>query len=398
MAQNMVEKTIKDFIHDNEEFMIEFRREMHRFPELSFEEVETTKKVAEKLEEWGISFRLTEPTGIIAEIKGDKPGRTVALRADMDALSVQELSDELEYRSLTEGKMHAGGHDSHTAMLLAAAKALNTVKEDISGTVRLLFQPAEEIAAGAKKMIEQGAIEGVDNVFGIHIWSLGPVGKVSCTPGPSFAAADIFNIHFQGKGGHAATPHLTIDTAVIAGQYIADVQSIVSRKIDPMKSAVVTIGKVQIGQRFNVIAEDAFLEGTVRTFDNEVRQTVEDNMRKYAEALAEANGATVTFEYIRMTEPVNNEERTAALVQKVARDSFGEENVYNEPPTMGGEDFGYFMKECKGAFALVGAANEEKGALWPHHHGRFNIDEDAMVVGAELYAQYALAYLNQDEF
>lgn len=398
MAQNTIETNIKNFIRDNEEFMIAFRREMHRFPELSFEEVETTKKVAEKLEAWGIPFRLAEPTGVIAEIKGGKPGKTVALRADMDALSVQELSDSLEYRSSFEGKMHACGHDSHTAMLLAAAKALNAVKEEIPGTVRLLFQPAEEIAEGAKKMMEQGAVEGVDNVFGIHIWSQGPAGKVSCTPGPSFAAADIFKIHFKGKGGHAATPHLTIDAAVIAGQYIADVQSVVSRKIDPLKSAVVTIGKAEIGQRFNVIAEDAYLEGTVRTFDNEVRQTVEDCMRKYAEALAEANSATVKFEYIRMTEPVNNEERTAELVQKVARESFGEDHVYNEPPTMGGEDFGYFMAACTGAFALVGAGNEEKDTLWPHHHGRFNIDEDAMVVGAELYAQYALAYLNQDEF
>lgn len=398
MAQNTIETTIKDFIRDNEELMIAFRRELHRFPELSFEEVETTKKVAEKLEAWGIPFRLTEPTGIIAEIKGGKPGKTVALRADMDALSVQELSDELEYRSSFEGKMHACGHDSHTAMLLAAAKALNKVKDEIPGTVRLLFQPAEEIAEGAKKMIEQGAIEGIDNVFGIHIWSQGPAGKVSCTPGPSFAAADIFKIHFQGKGGHAATPHLTIDAAVIAGQYISNVQSIVSRKIDPMKSAVVTIGKAKIGQRFNVIAEDAFLEGTVRTFDNEVRQTVEDNMRKFAESLAEANGATVKFEYVRMTEPVNNEEKSAKLVQKVAVDSFGEEGVYNEPPTMGGEDFGYFMAECSGAFALVGAGSEDKDTLWPHHHGRFNIDEDAMIIGAELYAQYALAYLSQEEF
>lgn len=247
-------------------------------------------------------------------------------------------------------------------------------------------------------MIEQGAIEGIDNVFGIHIWSQGPAGKVSCTPGPSFAAADIFKVHFKGKGGHAATPHLTVDAAVIAGQYIADVQSIVSRKIDPLKSAVVTIGKAEIGQRFNVIAEDAVMEGTVRTFDNDVRQTVEDTLRSYAEALAEANGATVDFEYTRMTEPVNNEEKTAKLVQKVAVDSFGEDGIYNEPPTMGGEDFGYFMAECTGAFALVGSGNPEKDSEWPHHHGRFNIDEDAMIVGAELYAQYALAYLKQDEF
>ncbi|MGP6140191.1 MULTISPECIES: M20 metallopeptidase family protein [unclassified Jeotgalibaca] len=398
MVQNAIETTIKEFLHENEELMIAFRRDLHRFPELSFEEVETTRKVAEKLDAWGVSYRLTEPTGLIAEIVGGKPGKTVALRADMDALSVQELSDDLEYRSTTEGKMHACGHDAHTSMLLAATKALNSVREHIPGTVRLLFQPAEEIAEGAKKMIEQGAIDGIDNVFGIHIWAQGPAGKVSCPVGPSFAAADIFKVHFKGKGGHAATPHLTIDAAVIAGQFITDVQSIVSRKVDPLKPAVVTIGKATIGQRFNVIAEDAYMEGTVRTFHNDIRQTIEDTLRAYAVALAEANGATVEFEYIRMTEPVVNEERTAHLVQRVAEDAFGRNNLYSEPPTMGAEDFGYYMAECTGAFALVGAGNEEKGTTWPHHHGRFNVDEEAMIVGAELYAQYALAYLSQDEF
>lgn len=398
MAQNTIQTTIKQFIHQNEELMIAFRRDLHQYPELSFEEVETTKKVAEKLAAWGIPYRLTEPTGLIAEVQGAKPGKTVGLRADMDALSVQELSDQLEYRSTFEGKMHACGHDAHTSMLLAAAKAVNSVKDDFAGTVRFIFQPAEEIAQGAKKQIEQGAAEGLDNVFGIHIWSQGPAGKVSCTPGPSFAAADIFKVHFIGKGGHAATPHLTVDAAVIAGQFITNAQAIVSRKIDPMKSAVVTIGKAEIGQRFNVIAEDAVLEGTVRTFDNDVRQTVEDTLKKYAEGLAEANDAKVVFEYTRMTEPVNNEEKSAQLVQQVSRDAFGEDGVYHEPPTMGGEDFGFFMAKCTGAFALVGAGTEEKDTTWPHHHGRFNVDEDALVVGAELYAQYALAYLSQDEF
>lgn len=398
MAQNTIETTMKDFLQQNEALMIAFRRDLHRFPELSFEEVETTRKVAEKLDEWDVQYRLTEPTGLIAEIVGGRPGKTVALRADMDALSVQELSENLEYRSTSDGKMHACGHDAHTAMLLAALKALNNVKEDIPGTVRFIFQPAEEIAEGANKMIEQGAIENVDNVFGIHIWAQGPSGKVSCPVGPSFAAADMFKVHFTGKGGHAATPHLTIDAAVIAGQFIANVQSVVSRKVDPLKPAVVTIGKATMGQRFNVIAEDAYMEGTVRTFDNEVRQIVEDSLRAYAEALATANGATVKFEYTRMTEPVVNEEKTAMLVQRVAENTFGKANTYVEPPTMGAEDFGFYMAKATGAFALVGAGTEENGTTWPHHHGRFNVDEEALLVGAELYAQYALAYLSQDEF
>lgn len=398
MAQNKVEATIKEFIHANEELMVAFRRDLHKHPELSFEEVETTKKVAEKLEAWGVSYRLTEPTGLIAEIKGGKAGKTVALRADMDALSVQELTDDLEYRSTIEGKMHACGHDSHTSMLLAAVKALNNIKEEIPGTVRLIFQPAEEIAQGAAKLIEQGAVEGIDNVFGIHIWSQIPSGKVSCPPGPSFAAADMVNIHFKGKGGHAAMPHDTVDAAVTASQFIADVQSIISRKVNPMQPAVFTIGKADMGQRFNVVAEDAFLEGTVRTFDNDTRQIVEDSISQYAEHIAAANGATVEVEYTRMTEPVVNEEKTAQLVSQTAEKAFGKESLYSEPPTMGAEDFGAYMQESTGAFALVGSGNPEKDTEWAHHHGRFNIDEDAMIVGAELYANYALAYLNQDEF
>lgn len=398
MAQNKVETTIKEFIHANEELMIAFRRDLHKHPELSFEEVETTKKVAEKLDAWGVSYRLTEPTGLIAEIKGGKPGKTVALRADMDALSVQELTDDLEYKSTIEGKMHACGHDSHTSMLLAAVKAVNNIKDEIPGTVRLIFQPAEEIAQGAAKLIEQGAVEGVDNVFGIHIWSQTPSGKISCPPGPSFAAADLVNIHFKGKGGHAAIPHDTVDAAVTASQFMADVQSIISRKVNPMQPAVFTIGKVDIGQRFNVVAEDAFLEGTVRTFDNDTRQIVEDSIKQYAEHIAAANGATAEVEYIRMTEPVVNEEKSAQLVNQTVEESFGKDSIYNEPPTMGAEDFGAYMQESTGAFALVGSGNPEKDTEWAHHHGRFNIDEDAMIVGAELYANYALAYLNQDEF
>ncbi|WP_236005967.1 amidohydrolase [Desemzia sp. RIT 804] len=399
MSQDTITLTspVKELIASKEKEMIAFRRHLHANPEVSLEEFETTKTIAAKLDELDISYRLTKPTGVIAEIKGARPGKTVLLRADMDALSVQQLN-EVDYKSVEEGKMHACGHDAHVSMLMNAAYALNEVKDTFEGTVRLVFQPAEEIAEGAKLMVEQGAVDGVDNAFGIHIWAPGKVGTVSCPAGPSFAAADIVKVDFVGSGGHAAQPHLNIDAAIMASQYVANVQSIVSRVVDPMQPAVVTLGKMEVGTRFNVIAENAHIEGTVRTFDPATRDKVEECIKHYAEEIARMYGGKASVEYQRMTEPVNNEERTANLVQEVAAQAFGETAVDNCPPTMGGEDFGYYMLQIPGAFATVGSGNPDKDTCWPHHSGRFNVDEEALKVGAELYAQYALAYLAQDQF
>ena len=280
-------------------------------------------------------------------------------------------------------------------MLLIAAKVLNENKENLSGNVRLIFQPAEETAAGAKAMVEQGAVEGVDNVFGIHIWSQMPTKKVSCYPGPSFASADIFTVTFKGRGGHGAMPHDTIDAAVIASSFVMNVQSVVSRTIDPLQPAVVTVGKMVVGTRFNVIAENAVIEGTVRCFDASTRDHIEKQLQIYAENVASIYGATAKVEYIRGTQPVINGEESAKLVQQVATEAFGEEAVYYEKPTMGGEDFSFYLDEVPGSFALVGSGNPEKDTEWAHHHGKFNVDEDALVTGAELYAQYAWAYLNK---
>ena len=231
--------------------------------------MKTTAFVCAYLDELGISYRKTEPTGVIAEIKGAASGKTVALRGDMDALSVEQLNTHVPYASKIEGKMHACGHDAHTSMLLIAAKALSDVKDELPGNVRLLFQPAEEIAQGAKAMVDQGAMDGVDNVFGIHIWSQIPTHKVSCPPGPSFAAADIFKVHFTGKGGHGAIPQDCIDAALVASSFVMNVQTVVSRTIDPQQAAVLTVGKMEVGTRFNIIAENALIEGTVRTFNQD---------------------------------------------------------------------------------------------------------------------------------
>ncbi len=391
----MINQKIKEAITNYSDELTALRRKLHSEPELSFEEVKTTAFVCAYLDELGISYRKTEPTGVIAEIKGALPGETVALRGDMDALSVEQLNTHVPYASKTDGKMHACGHDAHTSMLLIAAKALSEVKDELPGNVRLLFQPAEEIAQGAKAMVDQGAMDGVDNVFGIHIWSQMPTHKVSCPPGPSFAAADIFKVRFTGKGGHGAIPQDCIDATLVASSFVMNVQTVVSRTIDPQQAAVLTVGKMEVGTRFNVIAENALIEGTVRTFNQDVRNHIEKSISQYAKSVADMYGAKAEVEYIRGTQPVVNDEESANLVQQVAAEAFGPDVVFDEKPTMGAEDFSFFLDKAPGSFALVGSGNPEKDTEWSHHHGNFDIDEDALTTGAELYAQYAWAYLNK---
>lgn len=394
----MINASLTKLISEYNLSMIEFRRDLHRYPELPFEEVRTTAKIAEELDRVGIPYQLTNPTGIIAEIKGGKPGKTILLRADIDALPVQELSQHIDYKSTIDGKMHACGHDSHTAMLLTAAKALNAIKSDIPGNVRLVFQPAEEIAQGAKAMINQGVLNGIDNVFGMHIWSKTPANKISCVTGPSFASADLFTVRFKGKGGHGSMPHDTVDAVMVASAFVMNVQAIVAREIDPLEPAVVTIGRMEVGTRFNVIAENAVLEGTVRCFNIEVREQIVSAITRYAHQVADMYRATAEVDYVYGTLPVINEKNSAELAQSIISQAFGDASLYNERPTTGGEDFSYYIENIPGAFALLGAGNPQKNTQWAHHHGCFNIDEDVMAKGAELYAQYAWAYLNQHQF
>lgn len=394
----MINKEITAVIQTHTQSMTDLRRELHRYPELPFEEVKTTARIAQELDKIGIPYRLTEPTGLIAELKGAQTGKTILLRADIDALPVQELNDKIDYKSTINGKMHACGHDSHTAMLLTAAKALYTIKGQLVGNIRFVFQPAEEIAQGAKSMIKQGVMQGVDNVFGMHIWSQTPVNKVSCNVGPSFASADLLTVRFKGRGGHGSMPHDTVDAVMVASAFVMNVQAIVAREIDPLEPAVVTIGRMEVGTRFNVIAENAVLEGTVRCFNTAVREKIEAAIRRYADQVAAMYRAKAEVEYVYGTLPVINEARSALLAQSVIKEAFGDDFLFAERPTTGGEDFSYYTEHAPGAFALVGSGNPAKDSQWAHHHGCFNIDEDAMTTGAELYAQYAWAYLNQQAF
>ncbi|MBC2284983.1 amidohydrolase [Listeria booriae] len=389
---------LKREVKRNEERMIAFRRDLHRHPELSWQEIRTTNRVVEELGRIGLECRRMEPTGVVAELVGGKPGKTVALRADMDALPVMELSEALAYKSESDGKMHACGHDAHTAMLLNAAEALVSVKDELCGTVRFIFQPAEEITEGAEAMIEQGVMTGVDNVFGIHIWSQMPMNTISCNVGPVFASADVVEVHFTGRGGHGAMPHACVDASVVASAFVMGAQAIVSRETDPLEPAVFTVGRMDVGTRYNVIAEHAVLEGTVRAFNPQVREKMEQAIRRHAEHVAATYGATVDVTYRYGTHAVINEADSAMLAQRVVTDSFGRGVLFSDRPTTAGEDFSYYLQDTPGCFALVGSGNGEKDTEWAHHHGRFNVDEDAMILGAELYAQYAFAYLTENPF
>lgn len=394
----MINPVITAIIAREEQATIDFRRDLHAHPELPWEERRTTDRVVAELENIGIACRRTAPTGVIADITGSKPGKTVALRADMDALPVHELNDRLSYKSLTAGKMHACGHDSHTAMLLTAARALYEVREQMAGNVRLIFQPAEEIAEGAKAMIAQGALDNVDNIFGMHIWSGSPSGKISCNVGSSFASADLLKVTFRGRGGHGSMPEACIDAAVVASAFVMNLQAIVARETSPLDSAVVSIGRMDVGTRFNVIAENALLDGTVRCFSIETRRRLEAAITRYAQHTAAMYGASVDVDYCYGTLPVINEERSALLAQSTIRETFGDDVLFSEKPTTGGEDFSFYLQDIPGCFALLGSGNKAKGSDYAHHHGCFNIDEQVMKTGAGLYAQYAWRYLHQDRF
>lgn len=390
----MISETVTALIKQSVDEMIAFRRDLHRHPELPWQEFRTTDKIAEQLDKIGIAYRKTTPTGIIADIRGGTAGKTILLRADIDALPVQELNDTIDYTSTTRGKMHACGHDTHTAMLLTAANALYQMRSQLCGNVRLVFQPAEEVAQGAKSMIEQGVLDGVDAAFGMHVWPKMPVGKVSCVEGLSFAASDLITIKFKGRGGHGSMPHDTVDAVMVASAFVMNVQAIVSREISPLEPAVVTIGKMDVGTRCNVIAENAILEGTVRCFNSTTRSKIEAAIRRYANQVAAMYRAAAEVDYVYGPSPVINDANSAKLAQQVIVQAFGDDALYFEQPTTGGEDFCFYLEKRPGAFALVGSGNAEKDTCWPLHHGCFNVDEDAMRMGAELYAQYAFAYLN----
>ena len=385
---------VRDITKKYKDYIIEKRRYFHMNPEPSFNEYDTSKVVQEELTKIGIPFEIFAKTGIIATIKGQNPGKTVLLRADMDALEVCEKNN-VSYRSQKEGLMHACGHDGHIAMLLGAAHVLNEIKNDISGEIKLLFQPAEEIAKGAKAMIEESKIiDSIDAAFAIHLWQGIPVGKISLESGARMAAADLFSIKVKGKSGHGSMPHETIDAVVVASAIVMNLQHLVSRNTNPLDTLVVTVGKLTAGTRHNIIAGEALLEGTIRSFSDEVWKKVPEQIERVVKNTAAAYNAEAEIDLVRATPPLVNNQDISDILKASAEKLYGEEVVTKYEKTPGGEDFAYFTQAVPGALAFVGIRNDEKGINSPHHNETFDMDEEALEMGANLYAQFAIDFLN----
>lgn len=385
---------VRDITKKYKDYIIEKRRYFHMNPEPSFNEYDTSKVVQEELTKIGIPFEIFAKTGIIATIKGQNPGKTVLLRADMDALEVCEKNN-VSYRSQKEGLMHACGHDGHIAMLLGAAHVLNEIKNDISGEIKLLFQPAEEIAKGAKAMIEESKIiDSIDAAFAIHLWQGVPVAKISLESGARMAAADLFSIKVKGKSGHGSMPHETIDAVVVASAIVMNLQHLVSRNTNPLDTLVVTVGKLTAGTRHNIIAGEALLEGTIRSFSDEVWKKIPEQIERVVKNTAAAYNAEAEIDLVRATPPLVNNQDISDILKASAEKLYGEEVVTKYEKTPGGEDFAYFTQAVPGALAFVGIRNDEKGINSPHHNETFDMDEEALEMGANLYAQFAIDFLN----
>jgi len=375
--------------------MVEMRRHFHQYPELSFHEHKTAGAIAEHLAALGIEVRTNiGGNGVVGLIKGETPGKTAAIRADFDALPLQDEKD-VPYKSKVPGVMHACGHDAHTSVLLGIAKALAEHKHELKGNVLLIHQHAEEVApGGAKPMIEAGCLEGVDAIFGTHIWSSVPVGKIGYKSGPIMAAADKFVLKILGKGGHGSAPHETVDPIAIGTSVVQQLQQIVSRKIDPLKSAVLTVATFQAGTAFNIIPDTATIAGTVRTFEREIQDAIIYHMEKIIKGICEENGASYEFSYEKGYPAVINHPAETDLLVKNAAAVIGAENVIETAPVMGGEDFAYYLERIPGTFFFTGAGNSEIGADYPHHHPKFDIDERSMLIAAKVLVASVLDYLD----
>ena len=337
-------KDINETLNNSYNDVVSWRRFMHQCPELSFKEAKTAEYIKEKLLSFGLEVKTNiGGHGLIGILEGDHPGKTIALRADFDALPIHD-EKEVSYKSQNPGVMHACGHDGHTAALLGTAKALSQFREQIKGKIIFIFQPAEETPpGGAKFMIEDGVLDGVDYVFGAHLDSQMPLGKISVGEGYQMAAVDKFAIHIQGKGGHGARPQDAVDSIVIGSEIVSSLQKIVSRGVNPLQSAVVTIGVFQSGSAFNVIADKATLEGTVRTFDGDIRKQVEKQIYSIVEGITSAFGATYSIDYLNGYPALYNHPEETETVRTLLAEQFSEENILEMEPTMGAEDFSYFF-------------------------------------------------------
>ena len=388
---------IKEKAENIKDYIIEMRRHFHQNPELSLEEFETTKKIVNELEKMGIEVSTFKDglTGCIGTIKGAKEGKTLLLRADIDALSVHEKTN-LEFASRVDGKMHACGHDCHAAMLLGVAKILSEMKDKFSGNIKLFFQAAEEIGLGAKLSIEQGVMDNVDACYGVHVTPRFESPKINMQYGERMAATDVFKLTVEGTSSHGSSPHLGHDAIVASAAIITALQTIVSRINNPLKPAVVTIGTIKGGQRFNIIANEVIMEGNVRTFDEIFRKEIETHIREIAESVAKAHSCTAKLEYRYGTGVVLNKDKNLVdIAQNAVKKLYGEDSLVEMEKITGGEDFSLLMEKAPGIFGYIGTRNTKvTGSEKINHHECFTVDEDALIRGTAVAVQFALDYLN----
>jgi amidohydrolase len=374
--------------------IVEWRRDFHRHPEIAYEEERTSSVIRKFLESLNIPVSTCAKTGLSGVLEGQPGGKTVALRADIDALPLKE-EGEKEYISENPEAAHACGHDGHMAILMGAAELLSQRRDQFKGNVVFLFQPSEErIPGGAKKMIEEGALEGVDAVFGLHLWQPLPTGSVGIVKGAMMAQPDAFSITVKGKGGHGSMPHTTVDPILVASHLVVNIQSIVSRNVDPLKPVVVSFGTVKGGTIYNIIPSEVSLTGTVRTFDSSIQSLAEERLKEIVEETCKTFGATAVFEYEKGYPPLVNHEAMVDFVLEVTGKILGEDRIQTIDPVMGGEDFAYFLQKVPGAFLFFGMGD---GMEFPHHHPAFDLDEKALPQATLLMTCLALEYLATEE-
>ena len=370
--------------------VIAIRRDLHAHPELGFEEVRTAGIVAARLRGLGYDVHAgIAETGVVGVLRGRGPGKTIMLRADMDALPLPEETGNA-FASLEPGKMHACGHDGHVAMLLGAARLIAERRDEIDGTIVLCFQPAEEGKGGAKAMVDEGVLErfGVERAYGLHLFSQLPTGTLGFREGPFYASSDSIEIRIDGFGGHGAAPHLSIDPILVAAEFVASVQKIVSRQIDPLEPAVVTIGAIHGGTTHNVIPSSVTLMGTVRAFDHGVREKMAERIERVLKGVCDASGATYAFDYQWRYPVTSNDAAQTRYVRALAARTIGEERTITSEKHMGAEDFSFFAERVPACYFVLGC-NGGATTAFPHHHGKFDVDEAALETGVRMMAALA---------
>ncbi|NET50796.1 MAG: amidohydrolase [Merismopedia sp. SIO2A8] len=386
----IIQKTIRPDIQTLQHRLVEWRRQIHQYPELAFQERQTARLVSTLLEQWQIPYEgEIAYTGIVAVISGHQPGPVLAIRADMDALPIQE-ENHVPYRSQHDGVMHACGHDGHTAIALGTAHYLATHRHQLHGTVKFIFQPAEESPGGAKPMIEAGVLHNpdVDAIIGLHLWNNLPIGTVGVREGPLMAAVELFDCVIHGKGGHGAIPQQTVDPIVVGANIVSSLQTIVSRNLDPLVPGVVTVGKFQSGDANNVIPDSATFGGTVRYFDTALEGFFQTRLEQHIAGICQSYGATYNLNYRPVYPPTVNHPDITALVRSVATTVVDTpQGVVPNCQTMGGEDMSFFLQEVPGCYFFLGAANATLGLDYPHHHPRFDFDETVLAMGVELFVR-----------